>query len=63
MDLGLKDKRALVTGASRGLAYATALVLAGEGCKLAINGRNEDKIKAAAERISKETGASVAGFA
>ncbi len=63
MDLGLKDKRALVTGASRGLAYATALVLAREGCKLAINGRNEDKIKAAAEKIGKETGASVTGFA
>jgi 3-oxoacyl-[acyl-carrier protein] reductase len=63
MDLGLKDKCALVTGASRGLAYATALVLAREGCKLAINSRNEDKIKAAAEKIGKETGASVAGFA
>ena len=63
MDLGLRDKRALVTGASRGLAYATALVLAREGCKVAINSRDEDKLKAAAERIGKETGANVAAFA
>jgi len=28
MDLGLKEKRALVTGASRGLGYATARLLA-----------------------------------
>jgi NADP-dependent 3-hydroxy acid dehydrogenase YdfG len=30
MDLGLKDKKALVTGASRGSGYATALALSGE---------------------------------
>ena len=41
MDLGLKDKRALVMGASRGLGYATALLLAKEGCRVVINGRDE----------------------
>ena len=63
MDLGLKDKRALVTGSSRGLGYATALALAKEGCKVAINGRDEAKIKAVAEKISKETGTQVIGLA
>ena len=63
MDLGLKDKRALVMGASRGLAYATAHLLAKEGCRVAINGRDEAKVKAAAEKIAKETGASVSGLA
>ncbi len=63
MDLGLKDKRALVTGASRGLGYATALALASEGCKVVINGRDEGKIKAAAEKIAQETGAPVTGLA
>ena len=62
MDLGLKDKRALVMGASRGLGYATALVLAKEGCKVVINSRDENKIKASAEKIVKETGASVTGI-
>jgi len=55
MDLGLKDKRALVTGASRGLGYAIARVLAKEGCKVAVNSRDEGKIKAAANAISRET--------
>ena len=63
MDLRLKDKRALVTGSSRGLGYATALALAKEGCKVAINGRDEAKIKVVAEKMSKETGAQVIGLA
>lgn len=63
MDLGLKNKRAFVAGSSRGLGYAAALVLAQEGCQVAVNGRDEEKAKAAAERISKETGARVVGLA
>jgi 3-oxoacyl-[acyl-carrier protein] reductase len=59
MDLGLKNKRALVTGASRGLAYATALLLAKEGCRIAINSRSVDNINAAAKSISTETRAKV----
>jgi len=62
MDLGLKDKRALVTGSSRGLGYAAALALAKEGCKVAINGRDEAKIKAVAEKVQKETGTQVIGL-
>jgi 3-oxoacyl-[acyl-carrier protein] reductase len=62
MDLGLKDKRALVTGSSRGLGYATALALAKEGCKVAINGRDEVKIKAVAEKVHRETGTQVIGL-
>ena len=56
MDLQLKDKRALVTGASRGLGYATALALLKEGCKVAINSRDEAKLSAAAGRLRQETG-------
>lgn len=63
MDLRLKDKRALVTASSRGLGYAAALALAKEGCKVAINGRDEAKIKAIAEKLSKETGTQVIGLA
>lgn len=62
MDLGLKNKIALVTGASKGLGYAAALGLAKEGCKVAINGRDEARIKEAAERIQKETGTQVVGL-
>lgn len=63
MNLGLHNKIALVTGASRGLGYATALTLAREGCRVTINGRDETKIKLAAERIASETGAQVIGIA
>ncbi len=63
MDLGLKDKIALVTGSSRGLGYATARTLAQEGCKVAINGRDAAKINAVAEKLQKETGAQVIGLA
>ncbi len=63
MDLGLKDKRAFVAGASRGLGYATALTLAREGCRVAINSRDEGRIKAAAETIVNETGTQAYGLA
>lgn len=63
MDLGLKDKIALVAGSSRGLGYATAFALAKEGCRVAINGRDEARIKSVAEKLSKETGTQVIGLA
>ncbi len=63
MDLQLKDKRAFVAGASRGLGFATALTLAREGCMVAINSRDEGKVRAAAENIAKETGAQVISLA
>jgi 3-oxoacyl-[acyl-carrier protein] reductase len=63
MDLGLKNKIALVTGASRGLGYATALALAREGCRVVINSRDAAKVKAAAGKIAFETGMQVSGLA
>ena len=63
MDLKLTGKCALVTGASRGLGYATALGLAQEGCKVAINSRNPASIAQAAETIAQQTGASVYAMA
>jgi len=63
MDLGLKNKRALVTGASRGLGYVTAKLLAAEGCEVAINSRGIEKISAAAQKMSAETGGKVIGLA
>jgi len=63
MNLQLKDKRACIAGSSRGLGFATALTLAREGCKVAVNSRDENKVKAAAERIASETGTQAHGFA
>lgn len=63
MDLQLKNKVVLVTGASRGLGYATALALAREGCRVVINSRSEENAKAAAMKIAADTGASVTHLA
>jgi len=63
MNLHLNDKCALITGSSRGLGYATALALAREGCRVAINSRNDLKVTEAAKVIAAETGAQVIGLA
>ncbi len=55
MDLGLKEKRALVTGASRGLGFATARLLSREGARVAVNSRSPEKLNSAARIIKNET--------
>jgi NAD(P)-dependent dehydrogenase (short-subunit alcohol dehydrogenase family) len=48
----LAGKVAVVTGGSSGIGYATALALAAEGCSVVIAGRDEKKLRQAAESIS-----------
>ena len=57
MDLGLKGRAAAVAAASRGLGRATARALAAEGCAVAVCGRDETRIREAADAIAKESGA------
>jgi 3-oxoacyl-[acyl-carrier protein] reductase len=59
MDLGLKDKTALVTGASRGLGFATARLLALEGVRVALNSRDAEKLAKAAASLKNESGSPV----
>src|ERR1700683_4674492 len=56
MDLGLKDRVAIVAASSTGLGKAVALGLAREGAKLALCARTEAVLKATAEEIERETG-------
>jgi 3-oxoacyl-[acyl-carrier protein] reductase len=51
MDLGLTGKVAIIAGASRGIGRATALTLAGEGCRLVLAARGEDALREAASAI------------
>ncbi|GIT17158.1 MAG: hypothetical protein CM1200mP38_8150 [Dehalococcoidia bacterium] len=45
MDLGLKNKVALITGGSEGIGLAAAQCLAFEGVKVIICGRSNEKFK------------------
>src|SRR5213596_3449951 len=63
MDLGLKDKVALVAAASRGLGRAVAEELAAEGALLLLCSRSEEAINKAAKEIAQTTGAKVLALA
>lgn len=59
MDLGLRDKVAVVVGSSRGLGKAVALTFAREGAKVAISARGPDALRIAAREIREATGVNV----
>ncbi len=64
MDLGLRGRRALVTGSTAGIGFATALLLAREGAEVVVNGRGQPRVEAALERLRREVpGARLAGVA
>lgn len=54
MDLGLKGKRALVTGSTAGIGLAIAKALAAEGATVWINGRTQDRVDAALRQMQGE---------
>jgi 3-oxoacyl-[acyl-carrier protein] reductase len=58
MDLGLRGKIAMVGGASKGLGFAVARALAGEGVHVCIASRDATAIQRAADTIRAETGGS-----
>lgn len=63
LDLNIRGKTALVTGASRGLGFACAKALVSEGANIAICSHNSDRIQAAARALSETADdARTAGF-
>jgi len=75
MNLGLKDRVAIIAASSQGIGLATAEAFAAEGCRVAMCARNGQTLQAAAEMIRKQynvevfaqpfdvtDGAAVAGF-
>jgi 3-oxoacyl-[acyl-carrier protein] reductase len=59
VDLGLKNKVAIVAAASKGLGRAAALELAAEGARVAICARKEAEINQAAADLRRDTGAEI----
>lgn len=57
MDLGLRDRAYVLTGASRGLGFAAARVLVAEGARVVLTGRDGTAVRAAAAELG---GAAVA---
>ena len=54
MDLKLKEKKALVTGSSRGIGKEIAKSLSEEGCRVAINSRNQEQLNCIQKEIKSE---------
>ncbi|MFJ6795977.1 SDR family oxidoreductase [Streptomyces sp. NPDC091268] len=59
MDLGLKDRVYVVTGATRGLGHASARELVADGAKVIVTGRDEER----AERAAASLGPNALGLA
>jgi len=59
MDMGLKNRVAVVAASSQGIGRATAEAFAAEGCRVAMCARNSQTLLAAADKIRKEYGVEV----
>ena len=60
MNLGLKEKVVLVTGASKGIGKAIAVAFAAEGSFVVLNARNQQELEQAAQEIQQHGGHALA---
>lgn len=63
MDLGLRGRTYLIIGATDGMGLATAQAIAAEGGDLAIVARGKERVDAVVERLAREHGVRVTGYA
>lgn len=59
MDLGLRDRHVLITGASKGIGHACAAAFAREGARITLVSRRADALEDAAAQMARDTGARV----
>ncbi|MCA1633561.1 MAG: SDR family NAD(P)-dependent oxidoreductase, partial [Acidobacteria bacterium] len=62
MDFGLNGRVALVAAASKGIGFASARELAHEGARVFLCSRDEERARAAAQKITEETGTECTGI-
>ncbi|MBM3490720.1 MAG: SDR family oxidoreductase [Alphaproteobacteria bacterium] len=63
MDLGLRGKKAIITGGTRGIGRATVELLAAEGCDVAFCARSDADVKAAEQALARQGIRAVGGVA
>ena len=63
MDLKLKNKRSLVTGSTAGIGFSIAEALAREGASVIINGRSQQSVDAAIDKLRPSVSGKLTGFA
>lgn len=64
MELGLKNKKVVVTGASKGIGYAIAEAFLQEGANVVISGREEKTLREAVKKLGEQYGVSkICGYA
>ncbi len=54
MDFGIEGRRALVTGSTAGIGFASARALAAEGARITLNGRTRERVDAAVARLARD---------
>ncbi|MCR8842328.1 SDR family oxidoreductase [Paenibacillus sp. SC116] len=54
MDMGLRNKTALVTGSTKGIGKAIAIELAREGANVLVNGRNNEEVERTVQELKAE---------
>jgi NAD(P)-dependent dehydrogenase (short-subunit alcohol dehydrogenase family) len=63
MELGLKNRLALVSGSTAGIGLAIATSLAQEGARVIVNGRSQSSVDAVVASLQSITSGGVEGFA
>ncbi len=53
MELGLRGKKAIITGATKGIGRAIVDLLAGEGCDVAFCARSQDEVDEAVQAVGR----------
>ena len=60
MDLGLRDRVYVVTGGTKGLGFAAAVELVGEGARVVVSSRSQESVDAAVAQLGADSAVGIA---